>query len=269
MLFLLAAEIAVAQPFTVVIDPGHGGKRVVGVNDGSQASHGASHNNASVTVEGKVFYEKDLALSYSTFLAHHLVARGMTVRMTRKEDRSVSAMMRAAIAVENQADVFLAIHFNAGGGEGARAYVVAEDHVRWEYLHFFNPYLERDAALGRELVLGLDEAFRAFGGRGSEKKVFVDTRFPAKSAAAGALGLGNLKDGIRTIGYARLDPHLYRAAVVLLEVEFMDEPQRARWLISRDAHEAAARALGQALAKWRDGGRDHFRVEAPRKAPGR
>jgi len=140
-----------AAPFKVVIDPGHGGVLKKGVNDGTDRSHGASYNNAKgKTAKGEVL-EKDLALKYSRALAAELRKLPETeVFLTREKDVSISAMKRAALGVEKQADVFLSIHFNGGGGQGARAYVVAEDHARWEYMHFTNPYWKRDAALGRK-----------------------------------------------------------------------------------------------------------------------
>lgn len=255
---------AIAQ--TVVIDPGHGGSRQAGVNDGSQASHGASHNNAAITIGRQKFYEKDLTLSYSTALATELKKRGIRVALTRTDDSSPSAIQRAATAVENHADVFLSIHFNGGGGHGARSYIVAEDHARWEYMHFTNPYHQRDAALGKALCLGLDRAFSPFGGKPSATKVFNDTKYPKP---ANGYGSGNLKDGIRSIGYARMDPHLHQAAVVLLEVEFLDNPAVARFLTTEKGKKAAVTAMADTLQNWLTTTSKRHRTSAPRKAPGR
>lgn len=215
--------------FTVMVDAGHGGELRKGVTDGSQESHGASHNNA--TAKGGVL-EKDLALDYSRAIAGELrKIPGWHGVMTREEDRSVSALQRAALGVEERADVFLSIHFNAGGGQGPRAYVVAEDHAKWEYMHFVNPYIRRDAELARRLVVGLEEGFAKFGVKPSAEKVFNDTSNPTKDN-----GLGT---GIRTIGYARMDTHLYNAAVVLLEVEFLDNAGTTAWLLWKGARRGA------------------------------
>ena len=251
---------------TVVIDPGHGGPRKTGVNDGSQASHGASYNNASITIGGKRFYEKDLTLNYSLALAAELKKRGLKPVLTRTADRSISAMQRAATAVENRADVFLSIHFNGGGGHGARSYIVSADHARWEYMHFTNPYHARDAALGKALCQSLDAAFAPFGGKPSATKVFNDSKFPKPRHG---YGLGNLKDGIRTIGYARMDPHLHQAAVVLLEVEFLDNPASARFIVSQQGRTAAVKAMADSLQKWFATTSRPYRTSQPRKAPGR
>ena len=229
----LFISISKAQLFKVVIDPGHGGQLVKGRNDGSQESHGASHNNATVKKEdGSLVYEKDIALAYAKALKEQLLKyKVFDVTLTRDDDSSPSAMMRAAIAVEKQADVYLSLHFNAGGGKGPRAYVVAEDHQKWEYIHYLNPYVKRDAALARSLVISLEKAFQPYGGQVSPTKVFNDTHSPTNDHG---LGKGNLKDGIRTIGYARMDTHLFNAAVVLLEIEFLNTKNYSEFLIGKN-----------------------------------
>lgn len=239
----------------------------MGVNDGSDSSHGASHNNATGKTPGGTVLEKTLTLAYSKAIAAEIKklpdARAV---LTRDADVSISAMGRAATAVEHQADVFLSIHFNGGGGSGTRAYVVAEDHEKWEYMHFTNPYIKRDSALGLKLVQALDKTYTPYGGEPSATKVFNDSKFPSD---ANGLGLGNLKDGIRTLGYTRMDPHLHNTAVVLLEVEFLDNPATAEWLVKEKVRQETAKAIAAALQEWRTSGAKEFLVPAPVKSPGR
>ena len=265
-----APDLAADEVMTVVIDPGHGGTLELGVNDGTQASHGSSHNNAAARLPGgRTVLEKDLALEFARELRDELMrGEGFRVVLTRDADVSVAAMKRASVAVEESADVFLSIHFNAGGGSGCRAYVVAEDHRGWEYLHFFNPYVKRDAALGELLVAAVEKAWMPFGMKPSSTKVFNDGRQPTRDHG---LGKGNLKDGIRSIGYARVDTHLFNAAVVLLEVEFLDNPATTGWLLGAKRNEARAawaRQVAAGLRAWK-GQAAAFRAPAPRKAPGR
>ena len=244
-LFTLAiSSIANAKPdkvFRVVIDPGHGGKLVKGKNDGSQGSHGVSHNNAKVKLkDGTVVLEKDIVLEYAKALKTELEKyKNIEVTLTRDDDSSPSAMMRAAIAVEKQADVFLCLHFNSGGGKGPRAYVVSDDHFAWQYVHFVNPYITRDIVLAKHMVKSLELAFKPFGGKESKVKVFNDTVEPSNDYG---LGKGNLIDGIRTIGYARIDSHLYNAAVVLLEIEFLDTKGYSEFLTGKDREKVMKQA---------------------------
>jgi len=219
------APVAKKKLFKVVIDPGHGGKYIKGKNDGSTGSHGASYNNAADD-------------------------KSIQVTLTRGGDTSISAMMRAAIAVEQQADIYLSIHFNSGGGKGPRAYVVSQDHPAWEYTHFTNPYIKRDIVLGNHLVKSLELAFKPFGGQPSAVKVFNDSISPSHDHG---LGKGNLIDGIRSIGYARMDTHLFNAAVVLLEVEFLDTKGYSEFLTGsqrEQVKQAAAAYMATAIKDY-------------------
>lgn len=265
-----AIDLAADEVMKVVIDPGHGGTLQPGVNDGTQASHGSSHNNATARLPGgRTVLEKDLALEFARELRDELMrAEGFKVTLTRDADVSVSAMKRASIAVEQSADVFLSIHFNAGGGSGCRAYVVAEDHRGWEYLHFFNPYVKRDAALGELLVASVEKAWLPYGMKPSTTKVFNDGRQPTRDHG---LGKGNLKDGIRSIGYTRIDTHLYNAAIVLLEVEFLDNAESTGWILGpkrSEVRRAWALHVAAGLSAWK-GRAAAFHAAGPRKAPGR
>ena len=153
---------------------------------------------------------------------------------------SPSAMIRAAIAVEQQADVYLSLHFNAGGGKGPRAYVVSDDHFAWQYIHFVNPYIQRDIVLATHMVKSLEIAFKPFGGEPSKIKVFNDTVEPSNDHG---LGKGTLIDGIRGIGYARMDPHLFNAAVVLLEIEFLDTKDYSEFLTGKEKEKVKQQAV--------------------------
>jgi len=76
---------------------------------------------------------------------------------------------------------------------------------------------------------------------------------------------GHLKDGIRTISYARQGTHLYQAIVMLLEVKFVDNPKIASWLFSPEksdkARQAVAKAIAIAIAIC-----DHFENDTPPSA---
>ena len=40
-----------------------------------------------------------------------------------------------------------------------------------------------------------------------------------------------MRDGIRSLGYARMDTHLYQCVMTLLEIEFIDNPKVEQWLL--------------------------------------
>ena len=93
---------------TVVIDPGHGGKDT-----------GAS---------GFGLREKDITLKLAHKLADRLSRRlGLTVFLTRSDDRFLTLSRRAKIAQEKKADLFISLHVNASdlaSVEGLETYIL-------------------------------------------------------------------------------------------------------------------------------------------------
>lgn len=103
-----------AKKGTIVIDPGHGGTVEVG---------GSSHNNAR-SPSGVL--EKNLTLRMA-FLVRDALAEAATIGghkikilMTRETDKNVGLRDRALFANNNNADLFLCIHFNASEKHNAR-----------------------------------------------------------------------------------------------------------------------------------------------------
>lgn len=87
--------------YTVVIDPGHGGKDPGAIGLGG-------------------LQEKDVVLSISLQLAEILKKRGVRVIMTRSNDASVSLKGRVEQAETANANVFVSIHANAVGGNNSQ-----------------------------------------------------------------------------------------------------------------------------------------------------
>ena len=92
--------------FTVVIDPGHGGKDPGAVSNG--------------------FYEKIIALNTSLKLGQKLQDNGIRIIYTRDRDRFVNLLERANIANKSDAQLFLSIHCNAHSSQayGAETFVL-------------------------------------------------------------------------------------------------------------------------------------------------
>jgi len=96
----------------VCIDAGHGG------TDGGADANG--------------YVEKTLALKIARYMNEFLTADpNYTPKMTRSTDTYVSVNDRAAICNNASADLFISIHFNAGGGTGFEVY----PHVPKESYH--------------------------------------------------------------------------------------------------------------------------------------
>ena len=91
---------------TIVIDPGHGGTKIVG---------GSKPNNATSFSGVK---EKKLTLDFCTILRDSLQElaqkknKQVKVVLTRTDDVNVGIAQRSKVAATHKADLFLALHFN-------------------------------------------------------------------------------------------------------------------------------------------------------------
>ena len=95
---------------TICLDAGHGG-----------ADPGACANKIK---------EDEFALDMVIRIGHHLRLKGLETVLTRNDDTRVAINKRAFIARQAGADLFLSIHCNAAGNEGAagvEAFVSATD----------------------------------------------------------------------------------------------------------------------------------------------
>ncbi|HEX4826055.1 MAG TPA: N-acetylmuramoyl-L-alanine amidase [Candidatus Polarisedimenticolaceae bacterium] len=107
-----AVEVAPAASQTVpivVIDPGHGGVETGAVGPGG-------------------LQEKDVTLDLARRLKDLLQKQGVTVVLTRDDDRVLPLDDRTAIANQNRAELFLSLHLNASkrkAAVGAETYFLA------------------------------------------------------------------------------------------------------------------------------------------------
>ncbi|WP_187970955.1 N-acetylmuramoyl-L-alanine amidase [Aquibium microcysteis] len=101
----------VEKPFTIVVDPGHGG-----IDGGAKSVSGTA--------------EKDLTLSFSRELVERLKSRGnLNVFMTRDDDVFLRLDDRVRIARQHEADLFVSIHadtISLPGIRGATVYTISE-----------------------------------------------------------------------------------------------------------------------------------------------
>ena len=87
----------------IYLDPGHGG------NDPGAVSNGLK--------------EKDLTLSIALKMRSLLAEYDVSVKMSRSSDKTVSLATRTNDANNWEADYFVSIHVNAGGGTGYEDYI--------------------------------------------------------------------------------------------------------------------------------------------------
>lgn len=82
------------RPFTVMIDPGHGGK-----------------DPGAVAPDGQL--EKDVALRIALEIAERLRGKGLRVLLTRSADEYIELQRRPEMANEQGADLLVSVHANA------------------------------------------------------------------------------------------------------------------------------------------------------------
>lgn len=142
----------------ICLDPGHGG-----------TAAGATFNGVN---------EKDITLLTCLCLEKLLRAHGHEVILTRDFDYNVPLHMRAEIANDFDADIFLSIHCNADPDDDSEGQPVAKGEEIWIYQHSIR---------GRNLALALkdcvDLIFPGHGFRGVKETtrlaVLRETRMPA------------------------------------------------------------------------------------------
>ncbi len=85
----------------VVLDPGHGG-----------------HDPGAVGINGLM--EKDVVLDIAHRVKRRLTSEGLTVVMTRRDDRFLDLSERTLTAKAHDADIFVSLHANSAGSSTAR-----------------------------------------------------------------------------------------------------------------------------------------------------
>ena len=173
----------------IVIDPGHGGNAEVG---------GSSHNNAR-SPSGVL--EKNLTLRMA-FLVRDALQQaaaigGHTIKiiLTRETDKNLGLADRARVAKNNNADLFLCIHFNASEKHNARGVETLVDRKNRNTNH------AADVAFAQQIQTAVFNAIKAHDPKTRDRGVKDQ-------------GLGVLNDA-----------HLGgKARGCLCEVEFLDFP---------------------------------------------
>ena len=94
------------------------------------AGHGCK-NFLSTGAKGNGLVEDSIALAVAHKVRWYLVERGVSVVMTRADQKMVQLKARAKLAKQEKCDAFVSIHCNASGNphaQGAEAFIVVSDH---------------------------------------------------------------------------------------------------------------------------------------------
>ena len=222
----------------VVIDPGHGGR-----------DPGAVYGNAR---------EKDIVLDISKKLGRYLSEAfpGIKVIYTRENDVFVPLYRRAAIANENNANLFISIHVNAvarGMVQGTETYILGE--------HRTQDNLEV-AKKENEVILLEDnysQTYEGFDPNSSESYIMfelVQDEYLEQSAMFAASIQDQFRERAR-----RIDRSVRQAGFlvlretampgVLVEAGFLSHPSDRQYLMSEKGRDYLASAIFRAFQDYK------------------
>jgi N-acetylmuramoyl-L-alanine amidase len=196
--------------FKVVLDPGHGGK-----------FHGALSSH-------KLFAEKDINLDVSRRVADILKKYSIETVLTHPTDTNLDKnldkdlLKRAAIATRDHADLFVSIHFNSSPGkstEGFELYIPLVSPVSGASYQAAS-YIDRELALHKGI----------------------------RSCLTVLDGLHGYNRGIHQARFKVLHHALVPA--VLVELEFISNPEVEKYLAMPTCREKLANGVAQGILKY-------------------
>ena len=216
---LLCSTTAIASPFRVVIDAGHGG-----ANGGAPGLAGAAS-------------EKWVTLAVARALADELRGRGLEVVLTRDRDEHLSLLERVRRANAVEPDCFVSLHAHAASERsrrGVATWVLAPDAAEPETRHAAGRARDDVRSLLKQLQL-LDTARAA--------AQLARTLQSELVAATGAVDRG-----VRQHGYDRFAA--VSAPAVLVEIGALDHPIEGAALLDPVQQRRIAAALASGIARF-------------------
>lgn len=250
----LAAEVD--KTFTVVLDPGHGGK-----------DYGAV---------GKLTNEKTINLNVGLEVRRLLKdKKGIKVVMTRDDDRLIALQERANIANRNHGDLFVSIHVNSVSKSNKNRLNIAGASVYTLGLHRTASNFEVAKRENSVIELEADYStrYQGFDPNSTESYImfelsqnrhldrsisFADMTVTQLCSKAGRRNRGVLQAGFWVL-------HASAMPSVLIELDFICNPTSEKFMNSKDGVAKMGRAIADAIVSY--AGCDNG-TEAAEVAPG-
>jgi N-acetylmuramoyl-L-alanine amidase len=223
MLSVVHAELPI-----VVIDPGHGGS-------GAELDH-SSPNNAEFKSprSGTTYLEKDLTLEVSKEIAR-LVNESQKAKavLTRSSDVNVGMQARAKTADQPGTVAFVSIHFNSTPSAHGPLAVVQGEKYQGVPANAAGQ-LKRDKAFGDSLSKAVEA---------------VTLKYDPESKAKTAQIFDRKPEGSHLFRYLREQERGKILDACFLEIEFMDNPKVAAWLLEGENAAAIRKEIAASIAK--------------------
>lgn len=237
-----SAEAAKHPDFTIVIDPGHGGK-----------DFGAIDNNVK---------EKDINLGVAKKLAAKIKKglKGVKVVMTRDNDTFISLQERANIANTNKGNLFISIHTNSVDKTNPKRKSISGTSVYALGLHKDKNNLQ--VAQRENSVIELEKNYeqRYSGFDPSKDESYIIFEMAQKKNLGQSLKFADLAQKSLVKDAGRADRGVKQAGFwvlwatsmpsVLVELDFICNPNSAVYMGSDKGQDQLADALYKAVEKY-------------------
>lgn len=225
------------QPFTVVLDAGHGGKDPGAV--------------------GKQYHEKNLTLAIAKAVADSLAHYDPAIKvvLTRRTDTFIELRERAAIAQRAKGDFFVSIHCNAlrkKDRKGVETYILGINEGQENYETII---AENEAMLFEK---NYQEIYGGFDP--SSPEGFIYLKLIKNVFRQESLLMANQLQKIFTNQYKRLDRGVKQAPFIVLylagmpailtEVGFISNPEEEIYLGSEKGQSEIASAICQSILSY-------------------
>lgn len=230
--------------FTVVLDPGHGGR--------------------DLGTSGRSNHEKAIVLKVAQRvreILEHGASDSVRVVMTRTSDEFIPLRDRARIANDAEADMFVSIHINSLPKRSRGRENISGASVYALGLHKSEANLE--VAMAENAVIELEEdyteAYQGFDPNLSESYIIFELSQNRNMEAS--LEMAELIQNNLVSMAGRADREVRQAGflvlwatkmpAVLVELDFMCNPRVERFLASREGIDKMARAIATAIDDYR------------------
>lgn len=244
--FAASNGIDESEPFTIVIDPGHGGH--------------------DVGCQGKKGKEKDITLAVSKLLGQKLIDAykdDMEIVYTRRGDKYLTLQERADIANEAKGDLFISIHVNSVDKKSKGRERVSGTSVYTCGLHKSQNNL--NVAMRENSVMELEDDYTAnyqgFDPNSTESYIIFELSQNIHLQQSIQFASLAQKRLVKTAG--RLDKDVRQAGFwvlwatsmpsVLVELDFICNPTQESFLVSKAGQEKCAQALYEAVKDYYEG----------------
>lgn len=233
---LLLTTISYGKNFTVVIDPGHGGKDPGAV--------------------GKTGREKDINLKVALMLGEMITDnyKDVNVVYTRKTDKYVTLKQRPAIANEADGDLFISIHTNASesrSASGSETFTLglSKSDANFEVAKRENSVL---------LLENDHESYQGFDPTSPESYImfeFMQSKYIDQSVEIAYYvqkefaAQKRLDRGVRQAIFWVL--HQVKMPSILIELGFITNSSEEQYLLSFDGQNAYAKSIYKAFKKYK------------------